>query len=293
MSETLQHTAQGTTTTAGKPTSGPRMEERKLGERLRLLARARYLSVLSIIVAVFGWYLVAAFVVKDPVFLPTPGATVRALVDYWNKPYPAQGRSLSYDIYISLRRILIGFSLGTCIGVVIGGLMAAVRPIRAMVDPFIELTRPLPPLAFIPLLLVWFGLDETPKIVLITIGVIPIITVSTAAAIIDVKSELLNAARCLGASEFQTVLHVQLRAALPQIITGMRLAMGVSWTSIVAAEYVAATSGLGFVIIQAGQFLRTDLIFAGVLIIAILGISLDAVLRLLKSRIDPAGRPAQ
>ena len=137
------------------------------------------------------------------------------------------------------------------------------------------------------------GLDETPKIVLITIGVIPIITVSTAAAIIDVKSELLNAARCLGASEFQTVLHVQLRAALPQIITGMRLAMGVSWTSIVAAEYVAATSGLGFVIIQAGQFLRTDLIFAGVLIIAILGISLDAVLRLLKSRVDPAGRPRQ
>lgn len=293
MSETLQQTAQGTTTTAVKPPSEPLMEERRLGERLRRLVRARYLSVLSIVVAVFGWYLVAAFVVKDAVFLPTPGATVRALVDYWNKPYPAQGRSLSYDIYISLRRILIGFSLGTCIGVVIGGLMAAVRPIRAMVDPFIELTRPLPPLAFIPLLLVWFGLDETPKIVLITIGVIPIITVSTAAAIIDVKSELLNAARCLGASEFQTVVHVQLRAALPQIITGMRLAMGVSWTSIVAAEYVAATSGLGFVIIQAGQFLRTDLIFAGVLIIAILGISLDAVLRLLKSRVDPAGRPAQ
>lgn len=293
MSETLQPTVSGPPAALAQPPSGPLMGERKVGQRLRRLVRARYLSVLSIIVAICGWYAVAAFVVRDPVFLPTPGATLRALVDYWNKPYPAQGRSLSYDIYISLRRILIGFSLGTCIGVVIGGLMAAVRPIRAMVDPFIELTRPLPPLAFIPLLLVWFGLDETPKIVLITIGVVPIITVSTAAAIIDVKAELLNAARCLGASEVQTALHVQLRAALPQIITGMRLAMGVSWTSIVAAEYVAATSGLGYVIIQAGQFLRTDLIFAGVLIIAILGISLDALLRLLKSRIDPAGRPAQ
>lgn len=262
-------------------------------DRLREFARRRYLSILSIVSAVVIWYLVAVLIVRDPVFLPTPGATIGALIHYWNTPYPAQAESLSYDLVISLIRILIGFSIGTLIGVIIGGLMAAIRPFRAMVDPFIELTRPLPPLAFIPLLLVWFGIGETPKIVLITIGVIPIVTVSTAAAVISVPASLLHAARCLGASEIQTVLHVQIRAALPQIITGMRLAMGISWTSIVAAEFVAATSGLGYVIIQAGNFLRTDLIFAGILIIAVLGISLDAILRLIKSRIDPAARLSQ
>jgi NitT/TauT family transport system permease protein/taurine transport system permease protein len=290
MSDTIQNAP---VDLSAAPPTVPGTRNRGGGRRLVGLARTRYLSVLSVVAALIIWHLVAALVVRDPVFLPTPWATVQALVEYWNKPYPSQGKSLSYDIFISLRRILIGFGIGTTIGVLLGGLMAALRPIRSIVDPFIELTRPLPPLAFIPLLLVWFGLDETPKIVLITIGVIPIITVSTAAAILDVREELLNAARCLGASEFQTVLYVQVRAALPQIITGMRLAMGVSWTSIVAAEYVAATSGLGFLIIQAGQFLRTDLIFAGVLIIAVLGISLDALLRLLKSRIDPAARPAQ
>jgi len=271
----------------------PPSANRNVTARLANIIRERYLSLLSIAGFAIVWELVAVLVVRDPVFLPTPVATVRALIHYWDRPYPSQGKSISYDIFISLRRILIGFGIGTTIGIILGGLMSALRPIRFMVDPFIELTRPLPPLAFIPLLLVWFGLGETPKIVLITIGVIPIITVSTAAAISDVRDDLLNAARCLGASEFQTVIYVQIRAALPQIITGMRLAMGISWTSIVAAEYVAATSGLGFVIIQAGQFLRTDLIFAGILIIAVLGISIDALLRLLKSRIDPVARFAQ
>ncbi|TWP34448.1 ABC transporter permease [Leekyejoonella antrihumi] len=264
-----------------------------LGGRLSELMRRRYLSVVSIVGALVIWELIAVLIVRDPVFLPTPIATVGALIHYWDRPYPSQGKPLWYDTYISLIRILVGFAIGTIIGIIIGGLMAAVRPIRSIIDPFIELTRPLPPLAFIPLLLVWFGLGETPKIVLITIGVIPIVTVSTAAAITDVPAELLHAARCLGASEFQTAVYVQIRAALPQIITGMRLAMGISWTSIVAAEFVAATAGLGYVILQAGQFLRTDLIFAGVLIIAVLGITLDALLRLLKSRIDPAGRSAQ
>jgi len=277
-----------TTVTNGSTTTGAGLLT--TAGRMGAGFRARYLSVLSVIGAVTVWWLVAVVIVKDPVFLPTPLATIRALGHYWSRPYPSQGQPISIDILVSLRRILLGFVFGTIIGVVIGGLMAAVRPIRTLVDPFIELTRPLPPLAFIPLLLVWFGLNETPKVVLITIGVIPIITVSTAAAILEVPRELMNAARCLGASEFRVAVHVQVRAALPQIITGMRLAMGISWTSIVAAEFVAATAGLGYLIIQAGQFLRTDLIFAGVLVIAILGISLDFALRFLRSRIDPVSR---
>jgi taurine transport system permease protein len=168
--------------------------------------------------------------------------------------------------------------------------MAGFPGFRAFVDPFIELSRPLPPLAFVPVLIVWFGIGEAPKIVLITAGVVPVMAISTAAGLDGVPREMLNCARCLGASEWYAMLHVRIRAAMPQIITGMRLSMGLSWTSIVAVEMIAATAGLGFVILQAGQFLNTGLIFAGILIIAILGLSLDAALRRLQRHLDPTMR---
>ena len=98
---------------------------------------------------------------------------------------------------------------------------------------------------------------------------------------------MLHAARCLGALETYTMLHVRIRAAVPQIITGMRLAFGLSWTSIVAVEMIAATAGLGFVILQAGQFLNTSLIFSGIILIGLLGIVIDTLLRLLQRRLDP------
>jgi taurine transport system permease protein len=117
-----------------------------------------------------------------------------------------------------------------------------------------------------------------------------VMAISTAAGLDGVPREMLNCARCLGASEWYAMLHVRIRAAMPQIITGMRLSMGLSWTSIVAVEMIAATAGLGFVILQAGQFLNTGLIFAGILIIAILGLSLDAALRRLQRHLDPTMR---
>ena len=111
--------------------------------------------------------------------------------------------------------------------------------------------------------------------------------VSTCAALDRVPQEMLNAARCLGASEGYAMLHVRIRAAMPYIITGMRLAMGLSWTSIVAVEMISATAGLGYVILQAGLFLDTSLIFAGIITIAVLGITIDFGLRLLQRRLDP------
>ena len=161
---------------------------------------------------------------------------------------------------------------------------------RHAIDPVIEVLRPLPPLAFIPLFIIWLGIGEMPKEVLIMIGVIPIMAVTTVAAIDEVPEDLRLCARTLGASPRYTMLRVQIRSALPGILTGMRIAMAGAWTSIVAAELIAATTGLGYLIMQAGDYLNTALVFSGIIMIAILGLVLDACLRGLLLLADPSRR---
>ena len=168
--------------------------------------------------------------------------------------------------------------------------MSASRVARHLADPVIEVLRPLPPLAFIPLFIIWFGIGELPKEVLIIIGVVPIMAISSVAAIDEVPDDLRLCARTLGASARYTLLHVQIRAALPGILTGMRICMAASWTSIVAVELIAATSGLGYVIMQAGDYLNTGLVFSGIFLIAVLGLVLEACLRGLLLLADPSRR---
>lgn len=245
------------------------------------------ISAASILSGLVLWQLASVVIIRDPVLLPTPIDTVAVLVRYLGKPYPSGGETLIGHALTSTARVLAGFAIGSLIGIAIGALMSGFRAFRAVVDPFIEITRPLPPLAFVPVLIVWFGIGEAPKIILIAAGVVPVMAISTAAGLDGVPRDMLNCARCLGASEWHTMIHVRIRAAMPQIITGMRLSMGLSWTSIVAVEMIAATAGLGYVILQAGQFLDTSLIFAGILVIALLGLGLDACLRRLQRHLDP------
>jgi ABC-type nitrate/sulfonate/bicarbonate transport system permease component len=259
--------------------------------RARRRARTRRFGTGALGLAALAviWQVVAV-IINDPVYLPSVAQTVSTFAHYLGRPYPAQGTPLWLDTLTSLRRILIGFAAGTVIGVTLGAAMSASTVARHLVDPVIEVLRPLPPLAFIPLFIIWFGIGETPKEVLILIGVIPIMAVTTVAALDEVPDDLRLCARTLGASARYTMLRVQIRAALPGIITGMRLAMAGSWTSIVAAELIAATSGLGYLISQAGDYLNTALVFSGIIAIAIVGLILDACLRGLLLLADPSRR---
>ena len=232
----------------------------------------------------------AAMILGDQVALPSVTQTTAQFLHYLNRPYPAQGKPLWFDLYISLRRILIGFVLGVAVGIVVGSAMSASLVVRHLIDPVIEILRPLPPLAFIPLFIVWLGIGETPKEVLIIVGVVPLMAVMTVAALDEVPDDLRLCARTLGASRAYALLHVQIRAAVPFILTGMRLAMAGAWSSIVAVEMIAATSGLGFMIMQAGDYLDTALAFAGILTIAIAALILDAGLRGLRLLADPSRR---
>jgi ABC-type nitrate/sulfonate/bicarbonate transport system permease component len=259
--------------------------------RGRRRARTRRLGIGALGLAVLAmiWQL-ASMLINDPVFLPSVSQTAASFVHYSTHPYPAQGSPLWSDALTSLRRILIGFTAGVVIGVALGAAMSASRALRHPIDPVIEVLRPLPPLAFIPLFIIWFGIGELPKVILIMIGVIPIMAVTTVASLDEVPDDLRLCARTLGASPRYTMLRVQIRAALPGIVTGMRISMAAAWTSIVAAELIAATSGLGYLIMQAGDYLNTALVFSGIIAIAILGLALDACLRGLLLLVDPSRR---
>jgi ABC-type nitrate/sulfonate/bicarbonate transport system permease component len=263
------------------------LAHRQAGRRARTRRLATGAAGLAGLLALWQ---VAAAILGDQVALPSVTQTLAQFTHYFARPYPAQGRPLWFDVYISLRRILIGFVIGVTIGVVVGATMSAWRFARHLIDPVIEVIRPLPPLAFIPLFIVWLGIGELPKEVLIITGVIPIMAVTTVAALDEVPEDLRLCARTLGASRRYTLLHVQIRSALPGILTGMRISMAGAWSSIVAVELLAATSGLGFVIMQAGDYLNTALVFTGIITIAIAGLILDTCLRALLNLADPSRR---
>jgi NitT/TauT family transport system permease protein/taurine transport system permease protein len=268
-------------------------EHEELLAHRQAVRRARIVRVatgVAGLVSLLVLWQIAAMLLDDQVALPTVTQTVQQFVHYLGRPYPAQGKPLWFDLYISLRRILIGFVIGVTAGVAVGAAMSAWRIGRHLIDPVIEVIRPLPPLAFIPLFIVWLGIGELPKEVLIVGGVVPVMAVTTVAALDEVPEDLKLCARTLGASRRYALMHVQIRSALPGILTGMRISMAGAWSSIVAVELLAATSGLGFMIMQAGEYLNTALVFAGIIAIAIAGLALDACLRGLLIIADPSRR---
>jgi taurine transport system permease protein len=165
--------------------------------------------------------------------------------------------------------------------------MASNEYIRALIDPLIELARPIPPLAYVPLLVVWFGIGETSKLILIWAATFPVMVISTIAGIRGVDRSWRRTAVTLGASPVQLVTKVILPAAIPEIMTGARIASGLAWGTLVAAEIVAANSGLGYMILQASQFLQTGTIFVGIITIGLLAFALDRSLRALERRLAP------
>ena len=271
--------------TAGEVHSTSRTGPGTLRRRPAPLRRIAY-GFLGVLGALLAWEALA-YLKDDPVILPTVQDTAHTFVRYLGEHYPANGKTLWQHALVSVARISAGWSAGVLLGVAIGGLMASVRVLRHLIDPLIEITRPLPPLAFIPLFIVWFGIGETSKFLLILVGVVPIMIIATVTALDAVPDELVRASRSLGAGTLRTLTHVRLRHALPAIITGMRIAMGGAWTSIVAVELMAATSGLGYLINNAGVSLQTTLVLSGIVTISILGIVLDGLLRLLHRAVDP------
>jgi len=284
--------APGRVTQGLGPGEGAAAGIRPGGHRRAARRRHAYRALVGVAglgVLLVGWQ-VTALVLHDAALLPTVPATVADFVTYLHEQYPAGSQTLVGHAAISLRRVVFGFALGTAGGLVLGAAMAALRVVRYAVDPVLTVLRPVPPLAFIPLFIVWLGVDESAKIGLITLGTLPMVATATLGALGAVPRSLEQASLSLGASPLRTLALVRLRAALPALITGMRLALGGAWSSIIAAELVGATEGIGFVTLQAGNYLQTTLVLSGIVIIAVLGLTTDGLLRLVLRFADPSVR---
>lgn len=242
-------------------------------------------TTIVLVLALGAWEACSLLHFFTPIALPPPQAVWQAFVILFTRGYG--GHTVWLDIGVSALRVGIGFGGAVIIGVPLGLLMARVGFIFRVIDPFLQFIRPVPPLAYIPLLVVWFGIGELPKVMLILIGTIPVIIIGTISGVKATPPLRLAVARTLGASEGQIFRHVILPSALPEIFTSARVGIGVAWSCLVAAELIAADQGLGWLVQYAGQALQVAVVIAGIIIIGTLGYMMELVIRLLENRTVP------
>ena len=243
------------------------------------------ISIFSVVTLLLIWFLVSALHLIPELFLPSPAAV-------WNKflQVSQQGfmkATLWQHLAQSIGRVFSALIFAIIIGVPLGLWMGLNRWTRAVLDPLVELLRPIPPLAYLPLLVIWFGIGETTKILLIFLSILTPIIISTTHGVMSHQLNRERAGLSLGASRLQVIQHVILPTALPHILTGIRIGLGVGWSTLVAAELVAADRGIGFMVQSAAQFLITDTVVLGIIVIAFVAVSFELFLRWLQKQLAP------
>jgi len=239
------------------------------------IPRRLYISLMPFlfIVILVLWSVVTYGGVISPLFLPSPSKVVETMISMF------KSGGLWGDTWASFYRVSMGFLLAAVLAVPLGLLMGTYKLFEAPVEPLMGFFRYLPASAFIPLLILWVGITDMEKILVIFIGTFFQLTLMIADTIRRVPMDLLWVSYTLGVDRKSVLYKVLLPAALPEIVDNLRIAMGWAWTYLVVAEIVAATTGLGFMIMQSQRFLRTDKIFVGIVIIGLLGIITDQVFK--------------
>jgi taurine transport system permease protein len=255
----------------------------------RATISARAASAATILALLALWALSARLQLVSPVFLPSPAAVWSKFISVARDGFV--DATLLQHIVASLWRVFAALVAAVAVGVPVGLAIGVSTVGRGIFDPLLEFLRPIPPLAYLPLVIIWFGIGEPSKVLVIAIAMLAPVALSTASGVRGVSQERINAARSLGATRGQVVRHVILPSALPSILTGLRIALGAGWSTLVAAELVAATRGLGFMIQSAAQFLVTDVVVMGILVIALIAFALEFVIRRIEHALVPwAGR---
>jgi len=245
----------------------------------------RIVSAATISAVLILWWAATASERIDPLFLPSPAAVAAKFIEAARDGYA--DATLWQHLAASLGRVFAALAAAVVIGVPVGLAIGASPVGRGIFDPLVEALRPIPPLAYLPLVVIWLGIGETSKVVVIGIAMFAPIVIATASGVANVATNRLDAARAFGATGWQTLIHVRLPAALPDILTGVRIALGAGWTTLVAAELVAATQGLGFMIQSAAQFLVTDVVIMGIVVIALVAFLFEAGVRALERWLLP------
>jgi taurine transport system permease protein len=241
------------------------------------------LSTAAILIAL--WSLASYLRIVPHLFLPTPGEVATAAVAIFDDGYA--NATLWEHMSASLGRIFVAATIAFVLGVPLGLLMGLSKWAKGIFDTPIEFYWPLPPLAYLPLMIIWLGIGEASKIVLLALAMFAPIALSAQAGVRSVTQERVNAALSLGANRWQLLRDVIFPSALPEILTGTRIALGVGWGTLVAAELIAATRGIGYLIMSASQFLATDVVFVGIGIIAVCAFAFSLAMRVLERTLVP------
>ncbi|MCC2596438.1 ABC transporter permease subunit [Pusillimonas sp. MFBS29] len=244
-----------------------------------------FISMVTAATLIALWFLVTSLGLIKPIFLPSPFAVYDKFIEAVT--YGVANSTLYQHTAASLGRVMGAFLLALVTAVPIGVLMGVNRLARGVFDPIIEFYRPLPPLAYLPLVIIWFGIGEFPKVFLIFLAIFAPMAIAARAGVKSVSIEQIHAAYAMGASSRQIITHVILKAALPEIFTGMRIGIGVGWTTLVAAEMVASSRGLGFMVLNAAQYLASDVVIMGILVIGFFALIFDLLLRHLEKMLIP------
>jgi len=248
-------------------------------------SRPGAISLLSVLVLLALWQTVTALRWIEPLFLPPPAAVWEKLLRVAGEGY--LDATLWQHAGASLARVGLALLFAVLTAVPLGLWMGWSARVRGVFDPLIEFYRPVPPLAYLPLIVIWFGIGEVSKVLLITLAIFAPLVIATATGVRQVDETRRRAALAFGATRWQLLRHVVLPGALPEILTGVRVGLGVGWSTLVAAELVAATRGLGFMVQSAAQFLNTDIVLLGIFTIALIAFGLELGLRALQRRLVP------
>ncbi|MDR0580428.1 MAG: ABC transporter permease [Campylobacteraceae bacterium] len=247
----------------------------------RLTEKLLTLTTVTVIFAV--WYFVTKWELVSSVMIPSPKKVIDVSVLIWNEGY--KETSILKHLFDSLQRLLTAFFLATAVAVPLGLASGYSSKIAAIFEPIVEFLRPLPPLAYYTLIVLWMGIDDSSKIALLALAAFAPIFVSCVGAMQRVKKGYINNALMLGASKWQLFFYVSFPSCLPEIFVGIRTALGVAYTTLVAAEMVAAVSGIGWLVLDASRFLRSDIIFMGIFLMGITGVLLDQMVRFSERKI--------
>lgn len=243
------------------------------------------LSALSVFSVLLLWFLITALHLVPALFLPSPQAVWQKFLEVSQQGF--MKATLWQHLAASISRVLFALLSAIAIGVPVGLWMGLNKYARAVLDPLVELLRPIPPLAYLPLLVIWFGIGETTKILLIFFSILAPVIISSTHGVISHQLNRERAALSLGATQAQVFWKVILPTALPHILTGIRIGLGVGWSTLVAAELVAADRGIGFMVQSAAQFLITDTVILGIIVIAVVAVSFELFLRWLQQQLSP------
>lgn len=255
----------------------------------RRLTRAA-LPLLSLIVFFIVWQVAAAAGIWNQTFVPFPSTVWRAFIDVSSTHDGVRGYAgylLWEHLYMTLRRVLAGVVIGIALGVLLGLVMGSVSWVRSVLEPWLTFLRALPPLAYFFLLVIWLGIDEAPKVTLLALAALPPAAVATTAAVVAAPVGLQEAARALGASRSEVIRDVVVPSALPETFTGIRLAVGMAYSSVVAAELFNGIPGIGGLVKDASNYNNTPVVLVGIFAIGISGLIIDGLLRAIERRAVP------